>query len=183
MIDVLPTEVIINDKKHAIRNKCDYRVVLDVISALNDEELNDVEKIQCALFVFYEKVEDIDDYEVAKQEMFKIINNGDEFVENEPESPKIMDWEHDFKILVAPINRVLGCEIRTIEYLHWWTLLAGYLEIGECLYNSVISIRKKRMKGQPLSKEEQEFYRENRKMIELPQNLTQEEKDWLDSDW
>ena len=35
----LPISVEIDGTEYAIRNKCDYRVVLDVISALNDEEL------------------------------------------------------------------------------------------------------------------------------------------------
>ena len=45
----LPISVEINGKSHPIRNKCDYRMVLDVICALNDNELTDEEKIECAL--------------------------------------------------------------------------------------------------------------------------------------
>ena len=30
---------------------------------------------------------------------------------------------------------------------------------------------------------EKEFYRQNKKMVDLPLNLTSEEQDWLDSDW
>ena len=94
-----------------------------------------------------------------------------------------MDWEHDFKVLVAPMNKVLSCEIRTVEYLHWWTFLAGYMELGECLFSNIVSIRKKKMTGKKLEQWEQEFYRENKKLVDLPQNLTEEEKEWLDSDW
>ena len=90
---------------------------------------------------------------------------------------------HDFKILIAPINRVLGFETRTAEYVHWWTFLSAYMEIGECLFSNVISIRKKRISGKKLEPWEQEFYRENKKMVDLPQSLTDEEKEWLDSDW
>ena len=54
----LPVSVEINGKIHAIRNKCDYRVVLDVISALNDNELTEEEKIKCALIIFYENIID-----------------------------------------------------------------------------------------------------------------------------
>ena len=35
----LPEFVEIKGEQHAIRNKCDYRVVLDTISALNDIDL------------------------------------------------------------------------------------------------------------------------------------------------
>ena len=183
MIETLPLSVEINGENFAIRNKCDYRVVLDAISALNDVELSEQEKIQCALYVFYEDVENITDYETATKEMMRIINNGEEATQEEQQKPKVMDWEHDFKVLVAPMNKVLSCEIRTIEYLHWWTFLAGYMELGECLFSNIVSIRKKKMTGKKLEKWEQEFYRENKKLVDLPQNLTEEEKEWLDSDW
>ena len=42
----LPVAVEINGKNHPIRNKCDYRVVLDVICALNDNELTEEEKVK-----------------------------------------------------------------------------------------------------------------------------------------
>ena len=54
MIWDLPVAVEINGKSYPIRNKCDYRVVLDVICALNDNELTDEEKVKCALFILYE---------------------------------------------------------------------------------------------------------------------------------
>ena len=38
-------------------------------------------------------------------------------------------------------------------------------------------------KGKKLEKWEQDFYRENKKMVDLPLNLTEDEKEWLDNDW
>ena len=49
----LPISVEIDGTEYPIRNKCDYRVVLDVIKALNDEDLYMQYRIQCALFIFY----------------------------------------------------------------------------------------------------------------------------------
>ena len=45
----LPTAVEIDGKEYAITNKCDYRMVLDVICALNDNELDDEQKLRTAL--------------------------------------------------------------------------------------------------------------------------------------
>ena len=39
------------------------------------------------------------------------------------------------------------------------------------------------MKGKKLEDWEQEFYRENKKIIDFPHKLTDEEQEWLDSDW
>ena len=49
----LPISVEIDGTEYAIRNKCDYRVVLDVIKALNDDDLDMQYRIHCALFIFY----------------------------------------------------------------------------------------------------------------------------------
>ena len=179
----LPIAVEIDGKKYAITNKCDYRMVLDVICALNDNELDDEQKIRTSLYVFYEDISECTDIEKAIKEMYKIIAYGEEDDGKNENKPRLMDWEHDFNMLVAPINRVLGYEIRSVDYLHWYTFLSGYMEIGECQFNTVVSIRSKRAKGKKLDDWEKEFYRENKKMVDLPQNLTEEEQEWLDSDW
>ena len=184
MIWDLPIAVEIDGKSHPIRNKCDYRVVLDVICALNDNELADEEKVKCALFIFYEDISQIDDFDTAIKEMFRIINGGEEQEENHEQKPQLMDWEHDFPQLAPPISRVLGYDVRTPDkFTHWYSFLGGYQEIGECAFATLVSIRSKRAKGKKLEKWEQEFYQEHRKMVDLPKKLTQEEQDFLNSDW
>ena len=123
--------------------------------------------------------------EALVKEMFKVINNGAEETEqNTSNKPQLMDWQHDFKQLAPPISRILGYDVRTPDkYTHWWTFLGGYMEIGECTFSNVVSIRSKKAKGKKLEKWEEEFYRENRKMIDLPLLLTTEEQELLDSDW
>lgn len=179
----LPLEVNINGKNHPIRNQCDYRVVLDAISALNDNKLTNEEKIKCALYIFYEDIGAIEDFETAIKEMFEIINGGEE-EESQEQKPSLMEWEHDFPQIAPPISRVLGYDIRTPnKYTHWYTFLGGYMEIGECTFSTIVSIRSKRMKGKKLDDWEKEYIREHRKTVELPRKLTAEEQEFLDSDW
>lgn len=188
----LPVSVEIDGKEYAIRNKCDYRVILDVISALNDEELEMEYRVECALFQFYgndeldtpEKVlTALNDIQIAIIEMMKIINLGNEETEEEYK-PKLMDWEHDFAQLAPPISRVLGYSVRDVNnYTHWWDFVGAYMEIGDCAFANIISIRSKRMKGKKLENWEQEFYKENRKIIDLPHKLTSEDEEFLNSDW
>lgn len=180
----LPIAVETNGKSHPIRNKCDYRVVLDVICALNDNELTDEEKAKCALFIFYEDISAIDDFDTAIKEMFRIINGGEEQEESAEQKPQLMDWEHDFSQLAPPISRVLGYDVRTPnKYTHWYSFLGGYMEIGECTFSTIVSIRSKRAKGKKLDKWEEEYIREHRKTVELPRKLTAEEEEFLNSDW
>jgi hypothetical protein len=94
-----------------------------------------------------------------------------------------MNWQHDFAQIAPPISRTLGYDPRTPDkFTHWWTFIGAYKEIGECTFSNVISIRNKRMKGKKLEKWEEEFYRENRKMIDLPYNLSPEDENFLNFD-
>lgn len=188
----LPIYVEIDGTKYPIRNKCDFRVVLDVISSLSDEELEMEQRVECALFQFYgndeldtvEKVlTSLNDIQIAIVEMMKIINLGKEETDEE-HKPKLMDWKHDFQQIAPPISRVLGYSVRDAKnYTHWYDFIGAYMEIGDCTFANIISIRNKRMKGKKLEDWEQEFYRENKKIIDLPHKLTDEEQEWLDSDW
>lgn len=180
----LPKSVEIDGIIHKIRNDCDYRVVLDTISALNDDELSDEDKIECALFIFYDDIDKIEDIKTALVEMLKIINCGEEIKENEPERPKLMDWEHDFKNIAPPISRTLGYSVRDSEhYTHWYDFIGAYMEIGDCYFAQIVSIRNKKQKGKKLENYERDFYKEHKKDIDLPMKLSKEEQEWLDSDW
>ena len=46
----------------------------------------------------------------------------------------------------------------------------------------VLQIRVKQAKGIPLEKEEQKFYRENKDIIDIEMELTEEEREFLFSD-
>jgi hypothetical protein len=88
-----------------------------------------------------------------------------------------MDWEQDFPLIVSPVNRSLGFEVRGVEYLHWWTFLAAYREIGDCTFAQVVSIRKKKMAGKKLDRAEAQFYADNREIVDLRRLETQAERD------
>jgi hypothetical protein len=180
----LPLSVEIDGEQHAIRNKCDYRVILDVISALNDEELEMENRVQCALIIFYEDVSKIKNVKEAIEGMFRVINLGEENDGKQEEKPRVMDWEQDFNYISPPVSRVLGYSVRDANrHTHWFDFVGAYMEIGECTFANVVSIRNKKMRGKKLEKWEEEFYRENRKIVDLKMKLTTDEEEFLNSEW
>lgn len=183
MIDkfTLPTTVKNGENVLKIRRECDYRIVLRVIEILNDPDFDEYEKAECSLRYFYENPSDIVDAESALSDMMQIINGG-EVVKNHVKESPIMDWAHDFSKIAPPVSRVLGYDVRREECTHFWSFLGAYREIGECSFSTIISIRRKRMKGKALDKWEQEIYRENKEAIDLPMRLTPEEEEFLYSD-
>ena len=175
----LPLAVTIDGVQFKIRERCDYRIVLRCINALNDNELSNKQRLQCALIIFYEDYDQIQDLETAIGEMLRIISY-DDTGNSGQQRPALMDWEKDFKQIAPPISRILGYDVRMPEkYTHWWTFIGGYMEIGECTFATIVSIRAKKQKGKKLEKWEDEFYREHYDKINLPQKLTKEEEEFL----
>lgn len=169
----LPKSLTVCGTEYEIRS--DYRSILDICAALNDKELSDGDKAEAALDIMYPAFETIppEHYQEALNRCFWFINCGDEGQNRK--APKLMDWEQDFQYIVAPVNRVMGSEIRSLEYLHWWTFISAYYEIGDCLFAQIVRIRERRAKGKPLDKSDQDFYRRNREIIDLKTTYTEQE--------
>jgi len=178
MMYELPTSLEIDGVEHPIRS--DYRAALDICVALSDVEYTDSEKIVALLSLLYVSPEEIQDVDAAIKRGFWFIACGDD-TGPQKKRPKLVDWEQDFPLIVAPVNRLLGREIRALEYMHWWTFISLYQEIGECTFASVVNIRNKRAKGKKLEKHEQDFERENRHLVGFRRsNVTSAEKDFIE---
>lgn len=90
-----------------------------------------------------------------------------------------MNWEKDFPLIVGPVNRVLGREIRDETPIHWWTFLSAYYEIGDCLFAQVVRIRDKKARGKKLDNQEKEFYKRNREIIDIKTQYSSSENELL----
>ena len=178
MIYDLPTSLEVGGKEYEIRS--DYRAALDICVALSDPELEDREKAFIALTILYPDFDSIpqEHYKEAIEKCFWFINGGEE--DTGPKTPQLVSWEQDFPLIVAPINRVLGKEIRSMEYLHWWSWLSAYMEIGgDCTFAQVVSIRDKQARHKTLDKVEKEWLKRNRHLVDFKRKYTQAEDELL----
>lgn len=185
----LPFTVNIDGEEFQIENNCDYRVILDCLEVYEDNELDLESQHLSALMIFYKEPKKIKNTEKALLEMLRIIDGENDETSipenNSNKAPeRLMSWKKDFKFIAPAVSRVLGYDVRTPnKFTHWWTFMGAYQEIGESVWTTFISIRKKKLHGEKLEKWEERLYRENIGDISLPQNLTEEEKEWLSSDW
>lgn len=182
----LPKTVVVSGEDIPIRY--DFRVILDILEMLNDPDLENADKAEALIEMFYPSPEQIKDYREAVEECYKFIDMGER---NNKKSPRVMDWEQDFNYIISPINRVLGEEVRSIPYdietntggLHWWTFMSAYMEIGgDCMFSQIVSIRDKRARGKKLEKHEQEWMRRNMDLIDFKHKYSEAEKT-LVSEW
>lgn len=176
MLGCLPTSLKIGDTDFKIRS--DFRAALLIFEAFNDPNLNDYEKISVCVECLFEEVPD--DLEEAYKQAVWFLNGGENAEESTPHSRKLYDWQQDEKIIFSAVNKVAGKETRAEKYIHWWTFLGYFWEIGEGAFSQVVSIRNKKSKGKKLEKDEQEFYRENKSMIDLKRAYTEEEQAEID---
>ena len=166
-IHYLPKTIKIGDIECPI--KSDYRDILYIFQIFNDKDLLNGEKVLLALENFYE-TEDYKNFDLdaATKAMMDFLAGGKEEDGNGNENQKpLYDWEQDFSLIVAPINRVLTFDVRDMPYLHWWTFLSAFMEIGECTFNTFVGIRNKLNKGIKLDKTEEKIYKENKNKIIL----------------
>lgn len=164
MIGVLPTSLELNGQFYAIRS--DYRVVLSIFQAFNDDTLSNLEKaFVCVKCLFVDEIP-VRLFEESVKKAYWFCDGGN-MPKSEPSRIKTLDWEHDECILFPAVNKVAGCEVRAVPYLHWWTFLGYFGEIDEGLFSTVMNIRRKRGEGKKLEKWEKEFYRKNKKLINL----------------
>lgn len=190
---LLPKNLDVCGVSYEIRS--DYRAVLDICTVLSDPELNDQDKAIASLDILYPafagstiegkgKPETVlmppEHYHEAIKQCFWFINCG--MTASGKRRPKLVDWEKDFKYIVAPVNRVCGKEIRSVEYMHWWTFIATYQEIGDCTFAQMIRIRERLAKGKALDKTDREWYRQNRDIVDLKAVYTAQENKTL-SKW
>lgn len=160
----LPTSLEVGGIAWKIRT--DFRAILDILRYFSDEEYEEDERWEICLDILYEDFENMpcSMYEEAMQKAAQFIDMG---IKNGKNKPHTMDWEKDASIIMPSVNRVLGCEVRASKYMHWWTFLGAYMEIGESLFSQIVNIRQKKAKGKKLEKWEKEFEKENRELIRL----------------
>lgn len=170
----LPTSIEINGIEYKIRT--DFRAILDILIACEDPDLTDYEKQEVMCDILYVASESIplSDYQEACEKASEFIDCGSSA--EGKKSPRLIDWEQDAGIIVPAVNKVAGKEIRALEYMHWWTFLSFFMEIGDGLFSQVLSIRQKKAKRKKLDKWEREFERENSSIVKLKEKMSEDDK-------
>ena len=181
MIGELPKSININGTDRAKRS--DLRTSLLIFQGYKDVELTEQEKVMVMLeCLYFESISD-GDYQEATEKAVWFLDGGSQSATTENKSQKtkkLMDWEQDEQMIFSAVNKVAGFEVRAKDYLHWWTFLGFFNEIGEGLFSTVIGIRQKQAKGKKLEKYEQEFVRENKGLVTLKEKLSAEEQAEID---
>jgi hypothetical protein len=170
----LPKQLEVGGEKYEIL--CDYRAVLDILTAYSDPELDGADKTEALIKILYVHHETIpgDYMEEAIKQACWFIDCG--MSTDNKSQPRTMDWVKDAPVIIPEINKYIGTEVRSVEFMHWWTFFGAYMQIGgDGLYSSILNVRQKKAKREKLEKWESKFYKENQALCDL--NWEQKQKE------
>lgn len=183
MIGALPEVLTVGGVEYPIRT--DYRNTLQVFEAFQDPELTQEEKWIVAIYLLFEDFSCGGDVLEAAQNGFGLeeamkqiswfISAGQP--EKEVLDQPVYNWEQDEQIIFSAVNKVAGTETRALSYLHWWTFLGWFNEIGEGNFSYIVNIRSKLNRKKKLDKHEKEFLAWNKQLVKLEKPKTKKEQD------
>lgn len=171
MLGLLPQTLDVSGVSYEIRT--DFRSILRIIAAFNDDELSDAEKLYVCLKQIYKNFESIprDAYAEAYKQAVWFINCGEDADKEGRRNPRTVNWIKDEGLIFPAINRAAGQEVRLVKYMHWWSFMGYFQNIDrESTYGYILTLRQKKAKGKKLEKWEAEFWNNNREMCDL--NMT-----------
>ena len=172
----LPRAVTVAERELPVN--ADFRNILQIIACLEDSRFPEFYRWHRALRLFYEQpVPRALEYG-AMEAMAEFIRYG----APDKAGPKLLDWQQDAPLIISDVNKAAGQELRSLPFLHWWTFLGWFNAIGQGQLSTVVAIREKLRTGKKLEAWEQDFYRQNKQLVELKNRLSareQAEKDRL----
>lgn len=165
MIGQLPVALEIKGQSYKIDP--DFRNILTIFEAFSDDLLTDREKAYICIKRLYIGNIPYDLVEEAIRKAYWFCDGGD-MPKTKPDEIRTIDWKHDEQIIFPAVSKTVGVvDVRDLPYLHWWSFLGCFGEIGEGLFSTVLSIRRKKLKGKNLEKYEDEFFKQNKELIIL----------------
>lgn len=181
MIGALPETLTVGGVEYPVRT--DYRNVLRLFEAFQDPDLYQEEKQIVSVYMLFADFSGPDDVEAAVADGFDIeeaVRQIAWFIaagrQEKKEDLSTYSWTQDEQMIFSSINKVAGMETRELPYLHWWTFVGYFNEIGEGTFTFIMGIRNKLNHGKKLEKHEKEFLTKNHDLVEIKPVLTKEEQ-------
>ena len=160
----------------------DFRNIIDILQMLDNPDLTTQERVEVALAMFYDDDNYLIDITQAANAMFEFISYCSEEDTNPTRTQtRLYDWEQDFDIITSAVNKVLTYDVRGKDFLHWWTFLSAFMEIGDGTFNTFVQIRDKQRRGRKLEKWEKEILRDNGDRIRLKKRVDETTQNIIDN--
>ncbi len=161
----LPKKIKIKNRVYDIRY--DYRTIINILLAFEDEELTYNEKIYVMIKNLYVDNIPDEDYEEACLKAIKFIDLNREETSTPKDSKRIYSFTKDGNYIFTGINSTHHIDLEKEENLHWWKFMAMFMDMNsDCMFGEITYYRKRKLEGK-LTKEEKKNYEKIKDMIDL----------------
>ena len=180
LVDKFPTKCKIDERIYEFNT--DFRNCLKIMFALQDDDLTNNEKFYIMVSRLYKEIPK--NLEKAVEYAIKFLdcddgNRKEKMASESFNEACLYSFEQDAKYIYSAIKQTHGIDLETVENLHWWKFVYLFLDLDkDCQFYRIIDLREKKRKGK-LTKEEQEWCKKHKDIINLPVKLTPEEKEKL----
>ena len=162
----LPFSLQVQGTDYAIN--ADFRPCISIMQVFERPDLTDYEKIMCMVGILY--VEDVpaEHLEEAARQATWFLNGGDEPREKKTSKNygRLFSWDQDLRLILAGVDKVNGGSVRSCDFMHWWDFMSCFMEIGECVFSTVVHQRKLKKTGKQ-TKIDKEWWADNKDIAEL----------------
>lgn len=167
LLDELPTEY------DGFPIDADFGVGIQILQALEDEELTEQEQIGTALSLLFPQ--GISDAQTAIAGLMWFLTDWNHDKHTSEDKTKVTDYDIDQWRIYAAFRQAYGINLNT-DRLHFWEFMGLLTNLPECAYTRVVDIRAKKITGK-MSKEERSIYKKLKDAYSLEQKKTVEYND------
>lgn len=161
----LPKKIKVNNQIYDINY--DYRTIINILLAFEDEELTREEKFYIMIKNLYKKEIPSEDLEEACRKAIKFIDFGKEEDSQRKNESRIYSFEKDSSYIFSGINQTHHIDIEEKVDLHWWKFISMFMDMSpDCMFGELIYYRKRKNEGK-LTKEEKKNYEKIKDIVDL----------------
>ncbi len=162
----LPTKIKVNENIYDINY--DYKTILNIILAFEDEDLLYEEQLYVLIHALYKQEIPQEDIEEAIIKGIKFIDCGEERKEEKiVKKPRVYSFSKDGNYIFSGINQTHHIDIEEKETLHWWKFMSFFMDMStDCMFGELMYYRMRKQEGK-LTEEEKKNYKKIKDIVEL----------------
>lgn len=176
LIDLLPTSVEIDSIEYEINSNFRISMLFEIL--MQDYELNEEDKIIQTLQLYYPVIPQ--NVNEAIEQLLWFYRCGKDTKESsgrgKGKNSQIYSFDYDDDYIYSAFLDQYNIDLQDVDYLHWWKFKAMFKSLKED--NEIVKIMGYRAMdiSKIKDKEQKEFYRNMKKLYEIPISESEKEK-------
>lgn len=179
LIDLVPNTVEIDNEEYEINS--DFRISILFELLMQDSSVEDEDKYNMALNLYYPQIPPKDKRNEAVEQMLWFYRCGKDVIKSKGNGKgksvtQIYSFEHDDDYIYAAFMDQYNIDLQDIEYLHWWKFKAMFKALKED--NEIVKIMGYRSMdiSKIKDKEQKANYKKLKQLYEIPISKDEREK-------